>query len=165
MLEAAMGASATRARGRVKESEGGERRGKARADGERARTPSGATAEADGERLVVRDARGAIVVVYDAERGTAEIVAPAGDLILSAPAGKIAMRAAEVVCDAGRYELNAERVLVRARDVYREIEGLVHTRAGRVRTHASEAFQVFAKRLNMAAEEDASVDGKRVLLG
>src|SRR5579859_2387079 len=28
-------------------------------------TPGGASAEADGERLVVRDARGSIVVVYD----------------------------------------------------------------------------------------------------
>ena len=52
------------------------------------RTPSGASAETEGERLVLRDARGAIVVVYDAERGTAEIAAPAGDLVLSAPQGK-----------------------------------------------------------------------------
>ncbi len=120
-----MAASATQARARREEGDG--------ANAPSVKTASGATAEVDGERLVVRDARGAIVVVYDAERGTAEIVAPRGDLVLSAPAGKIAMRAAEIVCEAGRYELNAERVLVRARDVYREIEGLLHTRADRVR--------------------------------
>jgi hypothetical protein len=129
------------------------------------RTASGATAEADGERLVVRDSRGSIVVVFDAERGTAEIVAPGGDLVLSAPTGSIRMRAAEIVCDAGRYDLRAERIFERARDVYREVEGVVHTRAGRVRTLARDVVQVFAKRLNLAAEEDATVDGERVLLG
>jgi hypothetical protein len=128
-------------------------------------TPSGASAEADGERLVVRDARGAVVVVYDAERGTAEISAPAGDLVLSAPHGKIALRAAEVECEAGRIELRADRIFERARDVYREVEGLLQTRVERVRTVARGAYHLFAKRVNVAAEEDAAVDGKRVLLG
>jgi hypothetical protein len=129
------------------------------------RTPSGASAETEGERLVVRDARGAIVVVYDAERGTAEIAAPAGDLVLSAPQGKIALRAREIECEAGRFELRAERIFEHARDVYREVEGLLQTRAERVRTLARGAYQLFAKRVNVAAEEDAAVDGKRVLLG
>src|ERR1700679_2078846 len=128
-------------------------------------TPSGASAEADGERLVVRDARGTIVVVYDAERGTAEIVVPQGDLVLSAPRGKISLRAAEVECEAGRIELRADRIFERARDVYREVEGLLHTRAERIRTLATGAVQIFAKRVNVLAEEDAAVDGKRVLLG
>jgi hypothetical protein len=131
----------------------------------RVSTPGGASAEADGERLVVRDARGSIVVVYDAERGTAEIVAPGGDLLLSAPHGKIALRAAEVECEAGRIELRADRILERARDVYREVEGLLHTRAERIRTLATGAVHLFGKRVNVLAEEDAAVDGKRVLLG
>lgn len=129
------------------------------------RTAGGASAEADGERLVVRDRRGAIVVVYDAERGTAEIVVPEGDLVLGAPKGKIALRALEVECEAGRIELRADRIFERARDVYREVEGLIQTRAERVRTLARGAYYLFAKRVNVAAEEDASVDGKRVLLG
>jgi proline racemase len=128
-------------------------------------TASGASAEADGERLVVRDARGAIVVVYDAEKGTAEIVAPAGDLVLSAPNGKIALRASEVECEAGRIELRADRIFERARDVYRDVEGLLQTRVERLRTIARGAYHVFANRVNVAAEEDAAVDGKRVLLG
>jgi hypothetical protein len=128
-------------------------------------TPSGASAEADGERLVVRDARGSVVVVYDAERGTAEIVAPEGDLLLSAPHGKISLKAREVECDAGRIEIRADRIFERARDVYRDVEGLLQTRAQRVRTLATGAYQLFAKRVNVLAEEDAAVDGKRVLLG
>jgi hypothetical protein len=51
------------------------------------------------------------------------------------------------------------------RDVYLEVEGVVHTRADRVRTIARGVFQVFSKRASVVAEEDASVDGKRVLLG
>jgi hypothetical protein len=128
-------------------------------------TPSGASAEADGERLILRDARGSIVVVYDAERGTAEIVAPGGDLLLSAPHGKIALRANELECVAGKIELRADRIFERARDVYRDVEGLLQTRAERVRTLATGAYQLFAKRVNVLAEEDAAVDGKRVLLG
>jgi hypothetical protein len=129
------------------------------------RTASGASAEADGDRLVVRDARGSIVVVYDAERGTAEIVAPGGDLLLSAPVGKITLRASEVVCEAGRLELRADRIFEHARDVYREVEGLLQTRAERVRILARGAYHLFAKRVSVLAEEDAAVDGKRVLLG
>jgi Protein of unknown function (DUF3540) len=129
------------------------------------RTAGGASAQADGERLVVRDPRGAIVVVYDAERGTAEITAPEGDLVLGAPRGKITLRAQEVECEAGRIELRADRIFERARDVYRDVEGLLQTRAERVRTLARGAYYVFAKRVNVAAEEDAAVDGKRVLLG
>jgi len=140
-------------------------RTKPRPEAGRLQTAGGASAELEGERLIVRDARGSIVVVYDAEAGTAEIVAPGGDLVLSAPNGKIAMRASEVVCETGRYELRAERIFERARDVYREVEGLVQTRAGRVRILARDVYHLFAKRMHLLAEDDAAVDGKRVLLG
>lgn len=131
----------------------------------RIETPSGASAEAQGDVLVLRDRRGAVVVVFDAEKGTAEICAPSGDLVLAAPGGKIELRAPEVVCDAGKIELRAERLIERVRDVYLEVEGLAHTRAERVRTIARDVFQVFSKRAAVVAEEDASIDGKRVLLG
>jgi hypothetical protein len=127
------------------------------------RTPSGATAGISGDRIVVRNSRNAIVVVYDAASDTAEITA--GDLTLSAPGGRIALRASEIVCEAGRFELRAGRIVERAGDVYREIEGLLQTRAERVRTVVRGAYQLFAKRAQVVAEEDASVDGKRVLLG
>lgn len=128
-------------------------------------TPSGATATAEGERVVVRNSAGAIVVVYDAELGTAEISAPAGDLTLSAPKGRISLRAAEVVCETGRFELRAERIVEVAGDVYRQIEGVLQTRAERVRTLVTGAYHVLAKRARIASEEDTAVDGKRVLLG
>jgi len=136
-----------------------------RPEAARIETPSGASAEARGDVLVLRDRRGAVVVVFDAEKGTAEISAPSGDLVLAAPSGKIALRAPEVVCEAGKIELRAERLIERVRDVYLEVEGVVHTRAERVRTIARDVFQVFSKRASVVAEEDASIDGKRVLLG
>jgi hypothetical protein len=49
--------------------------------------------------------------------------------------------------------------------VYREVEGLLQTRAERLRSVVRGAYQLFAKRTQIVAEEDASVDGKRVLLG
>lgn len=131
----------------------------------RIRTALGATAESDGERLVVRDPTGAVVVVYDAATGSAEIVASRGDLVLSAPQGKIALRAAEVLCEAGRLEVRVDRLFQRARDVYQEVEGLLQTRAERIRALARGAYQVLAGRVSVVAEEDAAVDGKRVLLG
>ena len=79
--------------------------------------------------------------------------------------GKIELRAPEIVCDAGKVELRAERLVERVHDVYLEVEGLVHTRAERVRSIARDVFQVFAKRASVVAEDDAAIDGKRVLLG
>ena len=128
-------------------------------------TPSGASAEVQGELLVLRDKKGAVVVVFDAEKGSAEIVAPKGDLSLSAPTGRIVLRAPEVSCEAGKLEVNAERVVEHAKEAYREVEGLLQTRAGRCRQITKGAHQVLAKRIQIAAEEDAAVDGKRVLLG
>ena len=128
-------------------------------------TPSGASAEVQGELLVLRDRKGAVVVVFDAEKGSAEIVAPRGDLSLSAPQGKIVLRAPEVSCEAGKLEVNAERVVERAKEAYREVEGLLQTRSGRSRQIVKDGYQVLAKRVQIAAEEDAALDGKRVLLG
>jgi hypothetical protein len=136
-----------------------------RAVASQVQTPGGATASVEGDRLVLRNTRGAVVVVYDAERGSTEITASAGDLTLSAPQGRIALSASEIVLDTGRFELRAGHIVERVGDVYREIEGLLQTRAQRVRTLVRGAYQLLAKRTEVVAEEDVAVDGKRVLLG
>ena len=140
-------------------------RARKRRDVERLVTANGASAERDGELLVLRNRAGEIVVVFDTEEGSARIVAPRGDITLDAPEGRIALRAREVVCSAGRYELRAERIVERAQQVFREVDGLVQIRAERVRTLARDLFQVFARRTDVVADEDATMDGKRVLLG
>jgi len=147
----------------------------------RVETKSGASAEVNGELVVLRDRRGAVVVVFDAEKGSAEVFAPSGDLTLAAPAGKVVLRAgtavevhagerteirsSEVVVAAGKLELRAQRILERAEEVYRDVEGLLQVKVGRLRSMITDTFHLRAKRTRIVSEEDTSVDGKRVLLG
>jgi hypothetical protein len=126
-------------------------------------TASGASAQIEGETITVRDRAGAVVVVFDAETGRAELRAP-GDFTLAAE-GRLTLRGAEVKVEGGRLEIVAERVIERAGSVYREIEDVVQTRAGRVRTLVKGIYQLFGKRVAVRSEEDASIDGQRVLLG
>jgi hypothetical protein len=64
-----------------------------RATAARVQTPLGASAVAHEDKIVVRDPKGAIVVVYDSATGSATIAAPAGDLHLDAPHGKVVVSA------------------------------------------------------------------------
>jgi hypothetical protein len=127
------------------------------------RTRSGASAEAEGETIVVRDVKGRVVVVFDAETGRAEIASEGALTIASGT--KVTLRAPEVSVEGGKLELTAERIVERASSVYREIEDVVQTRAGRVRTVVTGLYQLFGKRVAVRSEEDASIDGQRVLLG
>lgn len=66
------------------------------------RTASGASASVEDDRLVLRQADGAVVVEFDARTGQARVVAT-GDLALAAPAGRITLEAAtDVAIIAGR---------------------------------------------------------------
>jgi hypothetical protein len=172
------------------------------------RTPLGASATAEGDKLVVRDPGGAIVVVYDAATGSATIAAPAGDLHLAAR-GKVVVeagtdlelssrattriRAVELDSDAdvtrfrskaidvatgvmqataqtvvlgvGRWNMTADRVMERANDVYRTVQGVIETRAGRLRSLVRETTQVRSGATSITSKEDTFIDGRRVLLG
>ena len=65
------------------------------------RSPDGTFAEQRGDAIELRNAEGRLLVRY--ENGTAEIAAPAGDLIFSAPAGRVVMRAGtDVTIEAAR---------------------------------------------------------------
>lgn len=66
---------------------------------------------------------------------------------------------------AGKLELRVQRIVEHAVDVYREIEGMDQTRAGRVRTVVAGAFRLLAGRSEVVSKEDTVIDGKRVLLG
>jgi hypothetical protein len=68
---------------------------------ERIALPDGGSAELRGEALEVRDREGRLVVRY--VDGAAEISAPAGDLRLSAPMGRVVIQSAlDVEVEAGR---------------------------------------------------------------
>ena len=172
-------------------------------------TPEGASASVEEASILVRDPSGAVVVVYDAARGEARIVADRGDLALSAPSGRVVISAGldvelrggesvkigapEVECTAaratlhtteaaisadrvrvsaeelvalvGRYELRAQRLFHKAIDAYYDVDGLLQTRAGQLRSVVKGAIRMFAKRTSVVSEEDTFIDGKRVLLG
>lgn len=96
--------------------------------------------------------------------GGVELRAREGDLTLSAP-GRVVLRATEVVTEAGRVEVDAGRLVERAGDAYRRVEGLAELQAGRARTLVEGACQLVAQRTSVTSDEDTIIDGKRVLLG
>jgi hypothetical protein len=117
----------------------------------------GATATSDGRALELRDRDGRLLIRY--ANGSAEIAAPAGDLVLSAP-GRVVVRsgldveiegARDVVQRAGRNaELDAGRVHVRTGEA--EIDaGVVRTVARAIATKA-ERIALEAERYELAAE-------------
>lgn len=124
-----------------------------------------ASATIVGEIIELRDPSGALIVRYDAERGETVISAAHGDLVLAADAGRVVIRGAEASIEVGKLEVHAARIVERAAEVYRDVESLLHTRAGRVRTLVRGALDLLAGTTHIASEEDTSIDGKRVLLG
>ena len=119
--------------------------------------------------------------------------APDGDLELRAPRGKVRVVAAEgielstpsvrakvgearvegktlelsferIKTAAAVVETVAGRILERARDAYRETEGLSQTRAGRLRLVAEKTVSMLGQRAVVKAREDVKVKGEKVYL-
>ena len=145
-------------------------------------TPSGVSAEVIDEQLVVRDGTGAIALVCTAVPGGGVRIALAeGNLTLAAPNGAIRLEANEGIqlvtpaairveardakFDVQKWELRAGRIVEEAVEVYRVVDDILQTRAGRIRSLVKGAYQLFSHRTTMVSEDDTSVDGKRVLLG
>jgi hypothetical protein len=124
-----------------------------------------ASATIAGEVIELRDGDGALIVRYDAERGETVIAAARGDLVLAADQGRVVIRAAEASIEVSRLEVRATRIIERAAEVYREVDTLMQTRAGRLRTLVAGAFSLLAGSTHIASEEDTAIDGKRILLG
>ena len=78
---------------------------------------------------------------------------------------RLVIAAQEISTLAGRFELRARRVIEQLGDVYRDVEGVDQTRAGRVRTLVAGVYRVFAQRSEVVSRDDSIIDGKRVLLG
>lgn len=139
---------------------------------ERIRSADGSTAELDSEAILVRDARGRVVLRFS-ERDGLTLIAETGDLRLAAPNGRVIVsshhallfEAPEMRSVAGRWELIADRAVETVKDAYRTCEGLMQVRAGRMRQLLEGAFEVVAHRASVRSEEETTIDGKRVLLG
>jgi len=109
------------------------------------------------------------LTVTHADDGTVTLGA-AGDLVV-APGGSLIVRAdVDIVASAisvraGRVETEATRIVERAQDTYRYVEGLAELQAGRARTLVEDTCRIVAGQTTIVSEEDTIVDGTRVLLG
>jgi hypothetical protein len=132
-----------------------------------------------GDVLSVRDARGRLLVEVR-EDGAVVLHVPEGDLILRAETGRVRIEGADGVHVAGPrvtietphlrqvvgvLETHAKRIVEKAKDAYRDVEGLSQTRAGQVRIVAQKTFRAIAERVRMRASKDAKVQADKIYLG
>jgi hypothetical protein len=125
--------------------------------------------------LVVEDVRGATQSVLALEGGTARLAAPVLDVAtrrasLQAEETRYAGRSllAEVASlrlIAGRVETVARTVVEKTRNLYRAVEELLETRAGRVRSLVDGTYHLKARDAVVRAERDVDVDGEKIRLG
>ena len=66
---------------------------------------------------------------------------------------------------AGKIETLAERVMEKAQDVYRQVQGLCQLKAGRVRTLVEDAHYIKADQAYLLAKKDVQIDGEQIRLG
>ena len=93
-----------------------------------------------------------------------EIIAQGRDVTLAA-ARRLELEAPEATVEGGRWELRAERVVVRALDLLEQVERLYETRAGSWRRLVRRSAELVAQRTTIRSELETRVDGQRVLLG
>lgn len=133
----------------------------------------------DTGALEVRDAAGRLRV--RCEDDAVVLGVEAGDLVLEAPAGRVAIRGRDVQMEASRdlelgavralkqrasrIEVDADQLFERTRDCIREARELVLTRAGSMRTLVKKGLTIATRRTSMRSEKDTEIDGRRVLLG
>lgn len=65
---------------------------------------------------------------------------------------------------AGVLEVEAGRIVERAKNAYREIEELSQTRAGRMRLVAKATFHLLGERALLKAEKEMKLDGEKIYL-
>lgn len=145
------------------------------------------------EALRVTDREGNLLFEHRPSEGVTVISVPRGDLEIRAPSGSVRVmagqrvevtaREAEVkVSDAkvtarqltstidrvrevvGVLETRAERVIERAKNVYRDAEELSQTRAGRIKLIAERTVHVLGRHTLFKAEEDVKIKGEKVYL-
>jgi hypothetical protein len=147
------------------------------------RAPGGAVAtleaRPEGEVLRVRDREGRLLLEVH-EDGSVVLRVSEGDLRLISESGRVHIEGREgvhvsgprVTIEAahlrqvvGVLETHARRIVEKARDAYRDVEGISQLRAGQIRVAAVKTFRVLAERVRMRAKKDAKVQGEKIYLG
>ncbi len=80
-------------------------------------------------------------------------------------ARQIVTSAERIATKVTRYELEAERLVEKAKDAFRDVTGLAQTRIGRAKTVVREVFSLRSKRSVLKSEQETKIDGSKVLLG
>lgn len=96
------------------------------------------------------------------------VTAPEGEIALTRVrfvAEQVATAVTAVAHRVEQYELEAGRVVERARDVFRDVQGLVQSRFGRARTVVEESHTLHAKRHVIVSQRETTIDGERILIG
>jgi len=70
---------------------------------------------------------------------------------------------AETVCD--RLDMTARHVFQRLKNIFRRIEGLEETRAGRISVRSEAGLDVRGGRVSVISEEDVKIDGRGIHIG
>lgn len=147
------------------------------------RAPSGVVASLEprggADVLSIRDAQGRLLVEVR-EDGALVLHVTEGDLELKADRGRVRIEGAEGVHIAGPrvtvetphlrqvvglFETHARRIVEKARDAYRDAEGISQTRAGQVRIVAERTFRALAERVRMRSKKDTKLQGDKIYLG
>ena len=128
-----------------------------------------------GIGLAVEGADGATQSVLALDGGTARLTAPTLDFAarqasLQAEETRYAGRSllaqvASLRLVAGRVETIARTVVEKTRNLYRAVEELLETRAGRVRSRVDGTYHLKARDAVVRAERDVDVDGEKIRLG
>ncbi|NDC54563.1 MAG: hypothetical protein EBZ74_09805, partial [Planctomycetia bacterium] len=104
--------------------------------------------------------------------GTTTLVAP-GDIEFAAPRGRIEfiardgvfMKSGLVEIVADKLQLTARHVLERFTDLTQWVAEAVHQRFGRLRSHVDGDYDLKAGRIKELADEEVTIDGKKIYLG
>lgn len=125
--------------------------------------------------LAVEDATGGARSILSLEGGTARLAASSLDVAavqasLQAEETRYAGRSllAEVATlrlVAGRVETFARTMVEKTRNLYRVVEELLETRAGRVRSRVDGTYHLKARDAVLRAERDVDLDGEKIRLG
>jgi hypothetical protein len=66
---------------------------------------------------------------------------------------------------AEKLEFTARHLFERLTDLTQWVSGAVHQRVGRVRSHVEGDYDLKAGRITELADDDVTIDGKRIYLG
>jgi hypothetical protein len=97
----------------------------------------------------------------DATARTARLVAADAGIV----ARRLATTAETIITRCDELELQSVRIVQRAKETVREVEGLAEDRLGRARTLVRDLYSLATRATSMTSEEETAIDGSKILLG